>query len=154
MLQASPSVSYGKPMAHKADPNESLRILIIDDVEPLARTLQEGLSQLGQRVSCALSGREGVEMFMESNVDAVVSDLGMPDMNGWEVGREIKRLCESRGVAKPPFILLTGWDCEGEEESRLLESGVDALLQKPINFSELLGVMKQAMREESASRPS
>lgn len=129
-----------------------LKILIIDDMEPVAGMLAEGLSQYGQSVYKALSGPQGLRVFDRNDIDVVICDLGMPGMNGWEVARRVKDLCKERGIPKPPFILLTGWADQVEERDGMGETGVDAVVEKPADIRNMLEVIRTIIdrRESSA----
>ena len=126
-----------------------LRILAVDDVELGLMALKEGLTALGQTVLTAASGDEAIKLFEEGKIDFVLCDLGLQGMNGWEVGERIKSICDERRIAKPPFVLVTGWGNQLGEKDKILQSGVDAVVEKPIDLPRLWGVIT-----ELASRPS
>jgi DNA-binding response OmpR family regulator/anti-sigma regulatory factor (Ser/Thr protein kinase) len=127
----------------------TLRILVVDDSEPVLTMLQEGLTELGQTVTTALSGPEALQELAENPYDLVICDLGMPDMNGWEVGRRIKSRCIAEEIPKPRFIMLTGWGGQWKAKEKIAESGVDAVVEKPVDLGELLGVVRRFFQEES-----
>lgn len=131
----------------RVDPGvgRALNILVVDDVEPVASILQEGLTQFGQTASYALSGEEALRVFGETEIDAIVSDVEMPGMNGWELGKRLKDVCSKQGIRKPAFILLTGWGEETGAEERMGPYGVDAFVTKPVDLRELLDVMRNAV---------
>lgn len=124
------------------EPVEEMTVLAIDDMEGTVRLLKEGLEQHRHSVLTALSGEEGIELFEENPVDLVICDLGMPGMNGWDVGKAIKSYCEEKNAVKPPFIILTGWADQSGEKEKMEQSGVDAVVEKPVDISRLLEVIK------------
>jgi CheY-like chemotaxis protein len=75
----------------------------------------------------------------------IICDLGMPEMNGWVVGKRIKRYCAKRDLKKPPFILCTGWGFEAEDEDKIAESGVDQIAKKPLKFRDLVEIIQRFM---------
>ncbi|HKA61729.1 MAG TPA: ATP-binding protein [Methylomirabilota bacterium] len=105
-----------------------LRILVIDDELQVRSTLAEMLEEQGHSVTQAPGGRQGLS-YLESNpelVDVVISDLGMPDMTGWDVARTI----QSRWP-RLPVGLITGW---GETEITREERGrVNFVITKPFD---------------------
>ncbi len=119
------------------------RVLVIDDHWPIVELLRQGLTAYGPTVLSALSGSEGIRVFQAESVDLVVCDLGMPGMSGWEVGKRIKEICQDRGLPKTPFILLTGWGDQRQEDDRRVESGIDAVIEKPADVRKLLEVARQ-----------
>jgi CheY-like chemotaxis protein len=65
----------------------------------------------------------------------------MPGMNGWEVGKSIKGFCLERQIPKPPLVILTGWSDQSDAREKIMESGVDQVVQKPIDMFKLLAVI-------------
>ncbi len=124
-----------------------LRILAIDDMQLMLSMLKEGLTDQGQTVFTALSGREGLELFKNKPVDLVICDLGMPELNGWQVGKAIKKICKDKGVPKTPFILLTGWAGQFDEEQKMIESGVDAIVEKPVDIIKLVEIIRDVVTQ-------
>jgi CheY-like chemotaxis protein len=115
-----------------------LNILVIDDIALIVMHLKEILRKHQQTVFSAMSGEEGVEIFRNNKIDLVICDLGMSGMNGYDVGKAVRAICLERRIPKIPFILLTGWDIKAEEQDKLVESGVDAVLKKPLDTKKLL----------------
>jgi signal transduction histidine kinase/ActR/RegA family two-component response regulator len=124
------------PQAAAAETGRSLRILCIDDEPELRQLMHDVLEVHHHKVSVAPSGREGVEMF-RSNLrgqepfEIVITDLGMPEMDGHRVARAIK--AESPDT---PVIMLTGWGTMMQAEGESAPE-VDAVLSKPPRIQEL-----------------
>ena len=133
MVEVDNVQSTGKP----------LRVLIIDDIEAILTTVQQGLTHFGHTVFCASSGEEGLTLLKETEVDAVVCDLGMPYMNGWDVGRSLKELAESSGISKIPFILMTGWGGQALSEEKTARCGVDCVVEKPVRIPQLIEAIQE-----------
>ncbi len=113
-------------------------VLAIDDEEAMLDLLKSALTRHNYGVLTALSGKEGLDIFNEVPVDLVICDLGMPGVSGWEVGERIRATCLERGIEKAPFILLTGWSGQETEVKKIAESGVDVLMDKPLNIKAIL----------------
>ncbi len=135
--------------SHKRHLMPALRLLIVDDVEAVATVLGDGLSELGQTVFTASSGIKAIEIFKTTQLDLVLCDLGMPQINGWQVASAIKSICAEKGVPKTPFVLITGWDREANEDSMAAQNGVDAIVRKPIDILKLLKVIDEVVRKSS-----
>ncbi len=116
-------------------------------MEAVATVLRDGLSQLGQTVFTASSGKEAIEIFKTTPVDLVICDLGMPEMNGWQVASVIKSICSEKDVPKTPFVLLTGWGAQVAEDKMAAQNGVDAVVEKPIDILGLLEVIRKVVRK-------
>lgn len=135
-------IQESAPPAERETPG-SLRMLLVDDVEQAVTLLQEGLEAFGHEAVTALSGFEAIDRFSAEQFDVVICDLGMPGMNGWQVGRAISSACAKTGRPKPPFILLTGWGGQVAESTQMAESGVDRVVEKPVDFPRLMDVVRE-----------
>ena len=106
------------------------KILVIDDDVTMLRFLKEYLEGDGFEVSTANRGAEGLKVAYRDHPDLVVSDVMMPEMDGWEV---TARLHEMTDV---PIILLTAKSSEADK-LRGFKLGVDDYVTKPFSFAEL-----------------
>jgi signal transduction histidine kinase/CheY-like chemotaxis protein len=130
-----------------AKDDRTLRILAIDDVEPILELVAETLRALNHSVFTAPSGAEGIRLFKDQSVDVVICDLGMPGMTGWDVGRQIEQICRDKGITKTPFVLLTGWGDEVKDSVKMRESGVDRVVAKPFEILQLLQLIREVVPE-------
>jgi CheY-like chemotaxis protein len=119
-------------------------ILLVDDVPAVTKQLQVALGRHGHTVFAASSGEEALRIFRETPIDVVVCDLAMPKMNGWQVGEAIRDICRERGVPRPVFIMLTGWGGQISDPSGMNEAGVDAIVEKPVDSTQLLRIITDA----------
>jgi signal transduction histidine kinase/CheY-like chemotaxis protein len=105
------------------------RILVVDDNRDAADSLAEVLRLFGHEVFVGHCGREALELGARERPDAIVLDIGMPDMTGYEVARRMRREAWGRGV----FLLaMTGWgQVDDKEQARA--SGFDQHLTKPVD---------------------
>lgn len=136
-LPPASAAAVAKPVGgSKTAPAVPMRILVIDDELQVRSTLAEMLEEQGHTVTQAPSGREGIGL-LEANpemVDVVVSDLGMPDMTGWDVARAIQERWPTL-----PVGLITGW---GETEiTREERSRVNFVITKPFDKAMLRETM-------------
>jgi len=116
------------------------KILIIDDEEYILDMLEELLEDQGHKITTSSSTENGLKLFKNSNFDIVITDLGMPDMSGWEVAERVKKM--NRAVS---VILLTGWALNLEAE-KIKENGVDFTLQKPFSEKDLYELIIDAKK--------
>jgi len=118
-------------------------VLVVDDEVELLRVLEEALTGAGHVVTAASSGREGITRFREGDYDAVLTDLGMTEMSGWELARAVRR------EGKPGVILglVTGWGATISEEM-VTAHGVDFVLAKPFDVAALVRRINQALEEK------
>jgi two-component system CheB/CheR fusion protein len=116
-----------------APPRRSIRILVVEDEQQLARMASLVLNQRGHRVSVALSAEEALVLLeREPPFDLVISDLGLgAGKNGWELADAVRQAWPSTR-----FILVTGWGAAIDPvEARA--RGVDGVIAKPYRISEL-----------------
>jgi CheY-like chemotaxis protein len=115
------------------------RILVIDDEETVRGVLSQILSQGKHRVTVAENGEDGIRLFKEEEFDIVLTDLGMPGMSGWEVGRAIKKMSPHT-----PVGMITGWEAE-VDQAKIKENGIDFVIPKPFQFDQILKVVDETI---------
>jgi len=115
------------------------RILVIDDEDSVREILSEILKVKGHQVVIASDGEEGIERFKNEPFDLVFTDLGMPKISGWEVGKAIKGM-----NPKVPIVMITGWGMELNRE-KMSESGIDLVVSKPFQFDQVVALVSEAM---------
>jgi len=140
-LRFRPGAAEGaRPTLHATPPAvASHRILLVDDDAAVRQTLAALLRASGQEVIEADSGPAALSWLETTAVDLVLTDLGMPQVTGWEVARAAK----SR---RPdlPVVLLTGWGDQTEAEVST-DAGVDRVLTKPVPRTTMLAVIAELL---------
>ena len=128
-----------------AAPHElpSRRILVVDDNRDAAETLAALLKTLGAQVSVVHSGEAALETLPVFNPDAVLLDIGMPEMDGYEVCRRIRSTQAHRDAL---LIALTGWGQE-RDYRRSRQAGFDYHLVKPPDIEKLCEVLNSGAAE-------
>jgi PAS domain S-box-containing protein len=120
-----------RPQAQRAGPlNEhTLSVLVVDDETFVRETLVEMLLALGHRVEASDGGRAALEALATDSFDLVFTDLSMPEMDGWEVAREIRKRWPHVCV-----VVVTGHGKDSVEPQGKL---VDGIIGKPFNFDQV-----------------
>lgn len=123
-------------------------VLVVEDDPSIQAGLSDAIVGDGHRVVCASNGVEAVELFQGESVDAVILDIMLPGMNGYDVCRKIRE--ENKQV---PIIMLTAKD---EEIDKVLglELGADDYMTKPFSLRELLARIHAAFRRMEYVTPS
>jgi len=126
-------------MTHREIVSPKMKILIIDDDKKLCRLAADYLEAMGYTVEAAHNGAKGLEMIFSGNYHAVILDVMMPGMDGFEV---LKRLRKESDI---PVLMLTA---RGEETDRIvgLEMGADDYLPKTFSTRELLARLRAVTR--------
>ena len=119
-----------------------MNVLIVEDDDAIAMTVTSGLEDAGHRSTRVATGRLAIDAITNEIFDVVLLDLGLPDMDGRDVFREIKR------VRDVPVIMVTA---RGEEFDRVLglELGADDYITKPFSLRELLARIRTITRRFS-----
>jgi two-component system, OmpR family, KDP operon response regulator KdpE len=114
-------------------------ILVVDDESQITRVLRTTLSAQGYEIRVANDGETALEMTRDFAPDLVITDLAMPNMNGIELCRNLRR------VSQVPILVLS---VRGEERSKVeaLDSGADDYITKPFSTGELLARVRAALR--------
>lgn len=125
------------------------RILIVEDEDKIARFVELELKHEGYEVGKCSNGREGLEEAENGNYDLMLLDIMLPELNGFEVLRRLRR------VSALPVILLTAKD-EVMDKVAGLDGGADDYITKPFAIEELLArirlVLKKAARFSQAEK--
>lgn len=116
-----------------------MRILIVEDEPKLGDYLQRGLSENGFQVDLARTGIEGRELALMGTYDAMVFDVMLPGMDGFQLLDVVRR------QKSTPVLMLTARDAV-EDRVKGLQSGADDYLVKPFAFSELLARLQALLR--------
>ncbi len=140
-FRTAPAVPAPAPLAH-AVAGRQYRILLIDDDAPVRQSCAGLLRAVGHMVFEAQDGHAGLDLLASESVDCVLSDLGMPEMTGWEVARRV-----ARDFPDLPVILLTGWG-ESIDGDRPDDAPIARILGKPVRLQELLRALDETVVEE------
>ncbi|WP_434416697.1 response regulator transcription factor [Nannocystis pusilla] len=123
-----------------------MRILLIEDNERLVRALEQGFSEEGIAVVSAPTAAKALEQSRASSLDAIVLDLGLPDMDGMTL---LQLLRTERSHI--PLLVLTARDAV-ESRVAALDAGADDYLIKPFEFAELLARLRALTRRAGGPR--
>ena len=125
-----------------------MRILVVEDETKMAALLKRGLEEEGYAVDIASTGPDGVWAATENGYDAIVLDVMLPGLDGFEVCRQLR----ARG-RWAPVLMLTARD-DVSDRVRGLDAGADDYLLKPFSFSELLARLRALLRRGASERPA
>ena len=125
-------------------PEQAARVLLVDDDPRLVTVLSDMLRSEGHAVTTATNGEEALALFDPALHSVVITDLGMPRMNGWEVAERVKTRSPTTAV-----FILTGW---GESVSAHESSQfVDRVIAKPVSAASLLEQLADLKRSGASS---
>src|SRR5438105_45619 len=122
------------------------RILVVDDEEYVRDLLRDILEKEGCEAIVAEGGRQALSLFDNGNFDAVFTDVGMPDMNGWELSRALRQR-----DSKIPVAIITGWgEAVGSHERQAAQ--VDWVVTKPFETPQIAEMAREVLRRRLARR--
>jgi DNA-binding response OmpR family regulator len=125
-----------------------MRLLVIEDNPKMARLIRLGLTEQSYTVDIATRGEEGEALAITEPYDAIVLDLMLPDQDGIQLCRNLRR----RGI-KTPILMLTALSTTTDKVSGL-DAGADDYLTKPFEFAELTARIRSLLRRGQATEGS
>ena len=137
----------GKGVIEKRDKNvipvveiEKINILVIDDEPKIGALLSDILSRQGHQTDVFSSAKDGIEAFKKGGYDMLITDLGMPNMSGWEVVRVVRQI-------NPRVLtgMVTGWDISDDETK---QKGVDFIINKPFQVNQIVQAVTNAVKSK------
>ena len=124
------------------------RLLVVDDEVDLVHVMRDALTREGHEVTTATGGQDGIQKFRQGAFDAVLTDLGMPDVSGWEVARVVRK----EGGRKVVLGLVTGWGATVSDEV-MDAHGIDFVVSKPFEVGTLASKVNETLAERAPKPP-
>ena len=125
-----------------------MRLLVVEDAPKMAALLQRAFREDGFAVDVQATGQEAVWMASECDFDAVILDVGLPDIDGFDVCRQLR--ARSRWM---PILMLTAREAV-PDRVRGLDAGADDYLSKPFDLEELRARVRALIRRRPGARPA
>ncbi len=148
----NPNRAFGKTSTKRTSskrsvarkPRERTRhktVLVVDDVADVTEMIALFLKHAGYDVTTADSAGQALGLAAVGNFDLIISDIGMPEMNGYELAESLRDMSDYQTT---PIIAVTGYT-EYDDRGRALRAGFNAHLTKPIDPSRLLDLINELM---------
>lgn len=139
-LQEKPVQNYPADKGSSLEASERSRsALVVDDVTDVTDMLSVLLTHAGYDVTCAATAPEALALAREQRFDVVISDIGMPEMNGYELAEALRSL---PGYDSVPLIAVTGYSMF-DDRTRSLTAGFNEHVTKPIDPRAFLDLIEQ-----------
>jgi DNA-binding response OmpR family regulator len=123
----------------------SMKVLVIDDDPDMTELIKLILNPALYEVLTAHSGRAGLDVTRESIPDVIILDMVMPEMEGWEVCKNVRKF------SKVPILILSALDNPGKV-AQALDAGADDFLIKPVTSGVLIAHLKNLYRRSQANQ--
>ncbi|KAB8066542.1 hybrid sensor histidine kinase/response regulator [Janthinobacterium violaceinigrum] len=143
----APGTTAAAGNASPAGASPPLQVLVVDDNRDAADSLQSLFQLEGYAARVAYDGAQALAAVDMAWPQLVVMDLGMPDMDGYETARRMRRKAQGRDVL---MIALTGWG-QGEARSRTEQAGFDHHLTKPVEFAAIVALLSTHLAQRAAA---
>lgn len=137
----------GAPVPPEAAPG-GLRVLVAEDNAVNQKVAERSLLHLGHHPTVVGTGREALARLKAQTFDVVLMDIQMPEMDGFEAARAIRR--SETGGRRVPILAMTALSAEGDAE-RCLEAGMDGYLRKPVQLADLKNALQRLRRSPETS---
>jgi DNA-binding response OmpR family regulator len=142
-LQVVPAVERARETAETRR-----RILIVDDGQRTREMFFLLLRKQGHEVETAADGESGIVMVVRFHPDAVLLDVGMPGLNGFDTCQRIR----AQKGNSPALIAVTGW-AQYEIQERAEKAGFDAILVKPVGVRQILETVERLLESKERCKP-
>jgi CheY-like chemotaxis protein len=129
-------------IAPTLDDASRLRVLVVDDNQDVAESQASLLQLMGHAAEVAHTGAAALAIADERHPDVILLDIGMPDMDGWEVARALR---EQKSPKRPFVIALSGFG-QAEDMHQSAEAGIDLHLLKPADPDQLDAILRRFHR--------
>ena len=129
---------YSKAESLPRDEDEC-SVLVVDDAPDITLMLACFLEKAGYRVRPVFSAGEALDAVRNERFDVIISDIGLPGMDGYDLAKELRALRDYRST---PLIALTGFT-EYSDQRTAFDAGFDAHLTKPVDPTKLIELMGQ-----------
>ncbi len=140
---ASPLV--GNHLAEEVSPVESLSVLIVDDEDFVRSTLADMVTAIGHEVTEASSGQDALKRISTERFDLVFTDLSMPEMDGWELAREIRRR-----QPQTTIVMVTGYGATVADAPAFdaSDNAINEIIGKPFDFKRISDLLVKFGKQE------
>jgi two-component system cell cycle response regulator DivK len=119
------------------------KILLVEDNEMNREMIVRRLQHEGHTVIAAINGREALELAEKEKPELILMDISLPEMDGWEVTRELKKRAETQSI---PIIALTA-NATHQDRQKSLEAGADAFETKPFRMPRLNAKIQKLLED-------
>ena len=130
---ASAPASHDQPAASNGAQHDGASVVIVDDNVDAAETLAAAMDMLGYRTAVSHTGLDALHAIGKTLPDAAVLDIGLPDMNGYELAKAIRRAPWGRKIT---LVAATGWGQDADKQAAR-DAGFDLHITKPLDFMAL-----------------
>lgn len=142
-LRAAPKPE-SNPIRHRPDQSAPRRVLLVEDDRDTSEMLRNLLQWSGHQVFEAHDGEQGIEAALRLEPDVALIDIGLPEVDGYEVARQIR---QKLGVRPMLLVAITGYG-RSDDQRRSAEAGFDLHLVKPVDVRTLDGILSRSRKGE------
>lgn len=123
--------------------------MLVEDEADALEMIELVLAEAGAHVATASSARAAIDHVNEGPFDIVVSDIGLPGMDGYALAREIRRISRERGCEPPPLVAFTAYT-DATHRQAAIAAGFEAHIAKPVDPVALVSLVSRLLSMASA----
>lgn len=127
---------------------EGLKALVVDDYENMRKKLSKDLEKLGLKVTEASNGLEALSILSQEKFDVMITDIVMPEMDGFELCEEVRTRADLRNLP----VVITSTHCDSNYVIKALRLGADDYISKPIEPDVLEKVLRRIVPTETVEK--
>ena len=127
---------------------EDVKILYAEDNPVNQKVTQLLLQKSGIKCDIAVNGKKAIEMFQKNKYDLILMDMQMPEIDGVESAKQIRRIEKNEKVNNPVFIVAVTANSFSEDKQKCFDAGMNDFISKPFKQSELKKIIKKAVRNQ------
>lgn len=150
MIPATPDLKTDAPYTEPATSLAGIKVLVVDDEADMRNLARVVLAEVGATVKVAASAAEALAVLRQSEVDVLVSDIGMSEMDGYRLISQVRSLVPLDEFI--PAIALTAYAAESDRK-QALSAGFQKHLAKPVEPDELIQAIATLIKPQTAARP-
>ena len=150
LQSAGAAAPVGTPEAERIEQPTDLRVLVAEDNVTNQLVIKTLLAPAGVTPTVVENGREAVAAWEGQTWDIILMDIQMPEMNGIEATREIRRQEQARGRARTPILAVTA-NAMSHQVAEYAGVGMDGVVPKPLDMAELFRAIEKALAESEAA---
>ena len=132
---------------------DGVNVLLVDDDSTIRELMQAALEMMGARVTPVSSGAEGLVIWAAEEPNAVLSDIAMPEMDGYEFIRALRRMEQDQGKPRTPAVAISAF-AQRTHRATAIDAGFDRYMAKPADPTELAMLINDLCRAPTPATAS
>ena len=126
-----------------------MKILLVEDNLMNQKVVMFNLKKLNCEITPVANGREALEIFKNGSYDLILMDIMLPEMNGYQITTEIRKLEKLKNVEKPVIILALTANTYENDKEKCLSAGMNEYISKPFSAQQLINTIEKYIQQNN-----